>query len=269
MKLVKCQKNHYYDAEKYADCPHCAKVAGTEPVKSERRPVVAPPPPPSSQRPPQPAAPPDPNRTVSLWAAAPSAAPPEAGLACPQCGAPLPDDSIFCTECGTKLEPPAPEPFTAPPAAPQPSLQQAVYAVRGVDTSDMKTVAFYNAAPGADPVVGWLVAVKGVYYGESFPLKAGRNTIGRQMDNNVPLAQESTISRKAHTVLTFEPKQQTFFIQPGEGSGLTYLNGELVSVFTPLAPYGKLQLGAAEFVFVPLVGTEFDWERFPAEPSTK
>ncbi len=24
MKLVQCKKNHYYDADKFASCPHCA-----------------------------------------------------------------------------------------------------------------------------------------------------------------------------------------------------------------------------------------------------
>ena len=25
MKPVKCPNNHYYDSEKYSECPHCAK----------------------------------------------------------------------------------------------------------------------------------------------------------------------------------------------------------------------------------------------------
>lgn len=27
MKLVQCKKNHYYDADKFASCPHCAVYA--------------------------------------------------------------------------------------------------------------------------------------------------------------------------------------------------------------------------------------------------
>lgn len=45
MKPVKCPNNHYYDSEKYSECPHCAKegllnihksVKVEEPVKESR-----------------------------------------------------------------------------------------------------------------------------------------------------------------------------------------------------------------------------------------
>ncbi|MDR1464450.1 MAG: zinc ribbon domain-containing protein [Oscillospiraceae bacterium] len=308
MKLIKCGNtpSHYYDADKYADCPHCAKLTG--PARQQ-----SPEPPPPNFQPSARSAPPErpetESRTSSLWAEPPAPPPapapapsgpacpacgaplredavfcvecgkrvtpePPAALACPACGTPLPGDSVFCVRCGKRLDPafaeaPAPAPVIPSTAAPSPapapaapSLQSAVDAVRtgGVDTQDMKTVAFYNTAHGTEPVVGWLVCTQGSYFGEGFPLKAGRNSIGRQMDNDVPLAQETTVSRRAHAILTFDPKQQAFFIQPGEGSGLTYRNDELVSGFTPLRPYDTLQLGSAAFVFAPFCGEHFRWE---------
>lgn len=39
MKLVQCKKNHYYDADKFASCPHCAvydkKAEDTDSRKAE------------------------------------------------------------------------------------------------------------------------------------------------------------------------------------------------------------------------------------------
>ena len=39
MKQVQCKKNHYYDADKFASCPHCAvydkKAVDTDSIKAE------------------------------------------------------------------------------------------------------------------------------------------------------------------------------------------------------------------------------------------
>jgi len=253
MKLTKCEKNlHYYDAERYAACPHCAKAEGN--VVAAIVPSPAAPPPAASDLPAakekhsifsrkkKPAG--EVPHTNSLWALEADAAVSdlsEEGM---------PEEEA--AEAGLAAEGPAP------------SLQTVVNQVVAQSTAaqDMKTVAFYHNAAGSEPVVGWLVCVKGAYLGEGFPLKAGRNNIGRAMDNDVPLAQEMSISRKCHAVLTFDPKKCSFFVQPGESSGLTYLNEELVMTFRPLKAYDKIQLGEAELLFAPFCGDAFAWEDY-------
>ena len=106
------------------------------------------------------------------------------------------------------------------------------------------------------------MSVSGAYFGQSFNLKAGRNNIGRQGGNDVVLAQEGTVSRIKHAILTFDPEQVKFFIQPGESSGMTYKNKQAVLQAEPLESRDRLQFGRAEFVFVPLVGQDFSWEDF-------
>jgi len=129
-------------------------------------------------------------------------------------------------------------------------------------SGDMKTVAMWNAPNGTEPVVGWLVCVKGIYFGQSFSLKTGNNSVGRSMEMDVPLAQVSTISRIRHCIITYEPEKKEFFVQPGESSGLTYLNGNLVLSFTRINARDTIKLGSCEFVFYPLCGERFDWKNY-------
>ena len=141
------------------------------------------------------------------------------------------------------------------------SLQDAVNAVVShQDIDDVKTVAMWSAPSGAEPVVGWLVCLKGQYFGQSFNLKAGNNTIGRAMNMDIPLAQEPSVSRNKHCVVTFEPQSQTFYIQQGESSGLTYLNSAMVMAPTPMKAHDRIKLNQAEFFLVPFCTDKFRWE---------
>jgi hypothetical protein len=150
---------------------------------------------------------------------------------------------------------------TAPPVAQASSLQAAVNAVVAhKDVEEIKTIAFFSAPEGTQPVVGWLVSIKGEYLGKSFALKAGNNAIGRAMNMDVPLPQEPTVSRNKHCTITYEPHEQVFFIQQGESSGLTYLNGELVMAPVRLQPYDRVALGATAFLFIPFAIEGFHWE---------
>jgi hypothetical protein len=138
-----------------------------------------------------------------------------------------------------------------------PSLAQAVAAVSTTD--DGKTRAIYDFPE--EPVVGWLVCVKGEHKGEGFILRAGRNSIGRNLEMDVRVAKEGSVSRNKHAILTFEPKKQIFLVQPGEGSGLTYLNDELVLAPQEIKDYDRLTLGKAEFLLRSFANERFNWDQ--------
>ena len=125
-----------------------------------------------------------------------------------------------------------------------------------------ETVAIYGNRGKASMIVGWIVCVKGDHIGQSFEIKSGQNHIGRSENMNIALFREASISRNRHASIIFEPSKQVYYIQQGEGSGLTYLNGELVINYLQLNAYDKLQLGHAEFVFVPLLNEQFTWDVF-------
>lgn len=134
-------------------------------------------------------------------------------------------------------------------------------AINRVAYDSAKTVGVYSDA-NIEPVVGWLICVKGESFGESFNLKAGKNFIGRGSGMDVMLAQERSVSRDKHAVITFEPKKRIFLIQPGDSSGLVYLNHDLLMTFAQLSAYDTIQLGDAFFKFVPFCGDKFIWDDY-------
>jgi hypothetical protein len=242
MKLTKCGSGHFYDADKYDSCPHCASksngggvtVATDSPVSGGSNSI---------------------DKTYKLTEAEQAAI-----LKRDKHEPPKQAEQAERNEQAEVSASPEPEP-------PKQSLREQVSEVTSHGAiEDVKTVGYYNVAE-TEPVVGWLVCVKGAYIGQSFNLKTGRNSIGRAMNMDVPLAREASVSRNTHAVLTYEPQKRVFYIQAGESSGLTYLNGELVMTFTAIKAYDKLQFGAAEFVFAPLCGEGFTWGDY-IEPFT-
>lgn len=126
---------------------------------------------------------------------------------------------------------------------------------------DGKTVGIYKNVY-TEPVVGWLVCIKGESIGESYSLKTGKNSIGRGVDMDVMLANESSVSRNRHAVLTFEPKKRRFLLQPGDGNGMVYLNDELLLEFREIESRDIIQLGEALFMFYPFCGEDFTWDDY-------
>lgn len=160
-----------------------------------------------------------------------------------------------------------PEDEAAPEIVTPVSISEAVKNADSVQSNDAierfvdeKTVAFYNLSNDVEPVVGWLVGLKGEYKGVSFNLKSGRNYIGRSLNMDVALAKENTVSRDRHAVISFDPKQRKFFIQSGESRGLTYVNGELLMSFKEIGLYDVVSLGACDLMFVPLCSDRFSWD---------
>lgn len=142
------------------------------------------------------------------------------------------------------------------------SLKEAVLSVSQASAfEDTKTVAFYHTA-ALEPVVGWLVALNGTYAGESFPLRTGRNHIGRWPKMDVALTKEPSVSRDRHAILTYDPKSRTYFIQPGEGNGLTYQNEQILLSPQALSDGDILQLGDCKLLFKALCVGSFTWDTY-------
>lgn len=131
--------------------------------------------------------------------------------------------------------------------------------VRGMDgEDDGKTVYFKEDQ--FDPVVGWLVCIKGVYFGESFKLKTGRNFIGRASNMDIALSRDNSVSRDKHAIVLYEPHKREFLAQPGESRGLFYLNDEVVLATERLRDRDILTIGNTKLMFIPYCGPECSWE---------
>ena len=170
------------------------------------------------------------------------------------------------------IEEPAPAPRSAERSEPEsahtePTLQEAVR--NAVSGNDGKTVGFFSMGTSGsqeettvDPVVGWFVCVKGKHLGESFSIFAGRNAIGRGVSNKIILSKDNKVSREKHAWVTYEPKHRLFYVQPGEGSGLIYLNGEMLMESRLLHSRDKIEIGDGLYLLVPLCNDDFSWEEY-------
>jgi hypothetical protein len=112
---------------------------------------------------------------------------------------------------------------------------------------------------GVDPVVGWLVCVTGPEQGRDYRLHSERNFIGRAPAMDVAITGDASISRDNHAVISYNPKQHSFRLAPGDSRGLVYLNDEEVITPLALAPYDRIELGETVLLFVPFCGERFVW----------
>lgn len=151
---------------------------------------------------------------------------------------------------------PKTEPVTEPVQDPTPGPSPVKIEESG------KTVPFYDNIFGAkvDPVVGWLVCIRGGNFGEGFVLRSGRNFLGRSMSMDVCLNGDDSVSREKHAIVIYEPKGKLFIAQPGESRELFYINDEVVLSNVKLNPYDRLTIGNTELLFVPFCGEKFCWE---------
>jgi len=130
-------------------------------------------------------------------------------------------------------------------------------AVKNLDS--IKTISIYTNAGGTEPVTGWLVCTEGNNRGRSFEIKAGQNCIGRDSSMDICIKEEG-ITRERHAYIIFEPKKRQFYLRGGDGSGLSYCNDEMVVGMQQINAYDKIQLGNANFMFIPFCGERYMWD---------
>ncbi|MCD8347689.1 MAG: FHA domain-containing protein [Lachnospiraceae bacterium] len=111
----------------------------------------------------------------------------------------------------------------------------------------------------AQPIVGWLVCVEGNNYGKAFDLYCGKNFIGRSSEMDVSL-DDKTVSRVKHAIIVYEPKERRYFAQPGDSHELFYRNETVVLSSTELNDRDTLTIGKTKLVFVPFCDQRFGWE---------
>lgn len=152
---------------------------------------------------------------------------------------------------------PFPAPASTPVQPPKPAFSPAFV------PGDGRTHILYAGETNQiEPVVGWLVCVLGSQQGLSFPLSGGRNRIGRSADMDVCLSSDPEVSRNMHCILTFDPASEAFYLQAGDGRGLTYLNGTLLLNPMQLKAHDLIRVGATTLLFVPLCGESFHWSTY-------
>lgn len=133
-----------------------------------------------------------------------------------------------------------------------------------------RTIGKYISSSGetVSPVVGWIIGVKGPSFGKSFPLKSGRNRIGRSGEMDVPLLDDESVSRTCVGEIIYDSRANAYSMLPGTSDSLTYLNGNALYERTVLSGFEEIEFGDSgrnKYVFVPLCGDSFQWARYTQE----
>ena len=275
MRVCRCNKGHWFDADAYSACPHCnPSIAKTAPSENQMRKESAIPT--EYSRFDRNAEPqirydrafPDPK---------PNAFPPmrqenRPGEAFP--AVPQNRDTAPNAAAGPK----------APTQSPEPELRTAQASDIRRELQDVsnasvqKTVSYFakisqtkgaadpdsRQTPTAEngaPVVGWLVCVSGAHIGQSFNIYAGKNSIGRGAENDIALFKDPTVSGSKHAWITYEAKHKNYILQAGDGR-YPDLNGEQVIEGKLLKPFDKIEIGETVLLFVNLCGEHFAWEDY-------
>lgn len=114
--------------------------------------------------------------------------------------------------------------------------------------------------PMADPPVGWLVVVRGPGKGNVLTLGNGMNAIGRGTSARVRLDfGDANVSRANHARVAYDPRERRWMLSHGDGTNLTYLNGEVVMAAVPIESGAQIQIGETTLRFQAFCSQEFDW----------
>lgn len=201
------------------------------------------------------------------------------GDICPYCAALQQTDAAPKPAAPVKTEEQAVVPASAPviaanqatapveavpqsPKQPSPQTEQPAKIVQEVSKQPVKKqkTATPTERKRNQPVVGWLVCIKGVYRGESFTLKAGRNFIGRNADMDVCLQEDNSIAGDKQAAIIYEPRSRQFILMPGDVHELCYINNEVTLSSTSLKAYDVLDIGDTSLLLIPCCGEKFSWE---------
>ncbi len=172
-----------------------------------------------------------------------------------------------CPYCGVDIdiEPTHPRRGASPsPSRAKPQISPPPALRKGSAEGVTRAVTPLKKGP-VEPVVGWLVCIEGPDKGRDYRVKSRRNFVGRDAGMDIHIESDESVSRDRHTIITFDPRSRAFILETGDARGLTYLNGEMLVETKHLRAYDRLEMGASQFVFVPLCGDHFQWdEEMPA-----
>lgn len=123
------------------------------------------------------------------------------------------------------------------------------------------TQAFYENEEGISATVGWLVCIEGKKKGKDFRIHGERNFIGRSSSNDIVLDFDDKISSGANLILSYDPEDNEFYIQPGEHQkNNVKLNGKLLLAPSGLKDDDIIRIGETKLLFRAFCNDKFKWE---------
>lgn len=137
----------------------------------------------------------------------------------------------------------------APPAPPPPPVERTVSAPKLDGEADHEGMRY---------VVGWLVGLDGPAKGESFTIRMGRNTIGRDRKSDVYVNDEQASGH--HADLVYRPDEGRFILMDHNSTNGTYVNDVELEPRRDLVDRDTVTVGRHKFLFVSLLDARFRWD---------
>ena len=107
-------------------------------------------------------------------------------------------------------------------------------------------------------VVGWLVSLSGASRGESYPVRMGRNVIGRDRKSDIVVSDDQASSH--HADLVFRPEEKRFILMDHNSTNGTYVNEAEIEPRRDLLAKDVIRIGSQRFIFTPLCHEGFHWD---------
>lgn len=107
-------------------------------------------------------------------------------------------------------------------------------------------------------VVGWLVGLNGTTRGESFPVRMGRNILGRDRRSDIVVNDDQASAH--HADLVFRPEERRFILMDHNSTNGTYVNDVEIEPRRDLASKDIIRIGSHSFLFMPLCQDGFYWD---------
>ena len=107
-------------------------------------------------------------------------------------------------------------------------------------------------------VVGWLIGLNGTARGESYPVRMGRNVIGRDRRSDIVVNDDQASSH--HADLVFRPEERRFILMDHNSTNGTYVNEAEIEPRRDLSGKDVVRIGSHRFIFMPLCHDGFHWD---------
>ena len=181
---------------------------------------------------------------------------------CPYCPAESAESDIAIVRPTRGPEaPPTRRPTAVPPPTPAPGRVENPPHIVVQPPPMERTMAAQKIDSAAAPkryVVGWLVGLSGAARGESYPVRIGRNILGRDRRSDVVINDDQASSH--HADLVFRPEERRFILMDHNSTNGTYVNDAEIEPRRDLALNDIIRIGSHRFLFMPLCKEDFFWD---------
>jgi hypothetical protein len=176
----------------------------------------------------------------------------------------------YCPQDASEPEIPVVRPRSAEAAPPRPTTgpraavaaaaapEPAVQVQSPVPMERTVAAARLDAGTPRRFVVGWLVALTGASRGESYPVRMGRNVLGRDRRSDIVVNDDQASSH--HADLVFRPEERRFILMDHNSTNGTYVNEAEIEPRRDLTDKDIVRIGSHRFLFMPLCHDGFYWD---------